>query len=244
MLSSSHARLILLPGLLCDARIFARQVDAFPDAFAINGFGTLRTLQAMARHALDQVEGSLSLLGHSMGARVALEMLRLAPERIERIALVSTGVHDRRAGEAEKRHALLDLGRTHGAEALVDRWLPPMVAPEHRQDARLMEYLRKMCVDLGVDAFAAQIAALLARPDVETLLPTIQCPTLVAVGEEDNWSPPAQHQAIAAAIPGAQLVVVAGAGHMLPAEAPDALNDAIATWLAMPIIDRPKITGE
>ena len=243
MQGTAVAPLLMLPGLLCDARMFAAQRDRFPNAVAIDGFGEIDDLVKMARIALDAAPPRISLLGHSMGGRVALEMMRLAPDRIERLALVSTGVHERRPGEAPKRHALLQLGRTWGAETLVDHWLPGMVAPGRADDMALIGPLHEMCVDAGVDTFAAQIAALLGRPEVASLLPTIRCPTLVMVGTEDAWSPPAQHEQIAAAIPGAGLRVIPGAGHMLPAEAPDAVNDAIADWLALrpytdPVSDR------
>ena len=209
--------MVLLPGLLCDARVFAAQLPRFPDAITIDGFGERRSLVSMARHVLESVPGPMSLLGHSMGGRVALEVLRLAPARVERLALLSTGIHSPQPGEAEKRQLLLDLARAEGAGALVERWLPPMVAAARVDDERLMDPLRTMCIDVGVNAFEAQIAALLARPALETLMPTIRCPTLVAVGSEDAWSPPAQHEAIAATIADARLTIVEGAGHMLPA---------------------------
>ena len=228
------APLVCLPGLLCDARIFAGQRARFADLMAIDGFGERRSLTEMAAYALAIAPPTMSLLGHSMGARVALEMIRQAPARIERLALVSTGIHPPRPGEAEKRFALRDLGRRDGAAALVDAWLPPMIAPANRRPA-LVELLRRMCIDAGTEVFAAQIEALLDRPPVDTLLPAIACPTLVAVGGEDVWSPPAQHRAIAAAVPDATLAIIERAGHMLPAEAPDELNDAIAAWLAGPV---------
>lgn len=231
------APLVLLPGLICDSRIFARQVARF-DAQAIDGFGARSSLGVMAEHVLAVAPPRMSLLGHSMGARVALEVFRAAPERVERLALVSTGVHTVRPGEAEKRFALRDLGREKGAEALVDQWLPPMVAPERAGDVALMHALRTMCVEAGVDAFEAQVGALLDRPEVETLLPRFDGPALVAVGSLDVWSPPAQHEAIAAALPDALYRIVEGAGHMLPAEAPEALNEAIGEWLALSIAGR------
>ena len=230
----SSSKLILLPGLLCDSRMFAAQMERFPAAFAVDGFGASDSIAEMARRVLASGPQTMSLLGHSMGARVALEVVRLAPERVERLALVSTGVHPVRAGEAEKRHALLALGREQGMAALVDHWLPPMVAPGRHADRRLIEPLHQMAVQAGIDVYAAQITALLGRPEVESLLPRIGCPTLVAVGEYDQWSPPEQHRLIAAGIHAARLKIIAGAGHMLPAEAPDALNEAIADWLEMP----------
>lgn len=243
MHSAAAVPLVCLPGLLCDARMFAGQRTAFLGLIAIDGFGERRSLVEMAAHALSVAPPRMALLGHSMGARVALEMWRLAPDRIERLALVSTGIHPPRAGEAEKRHRLRDLGLHEGAAALVDAWLPPMIAPANRTPA-LVEPLRRMCIDAGTAVFAAQIEALLARPAVDALLPAITCPVLVAVGSEDGWSPPDQHRAIADAIPGARLTVIAGAGHMLPAEAPDALNAAIADWLARPAERHNQSNGE
>ena len=129
---------------------------------------------------------------------------------------------------------LRDLGRSDGMDALVAAWLPPMFAAAHVEDEALVSPLRQMCVEAGLAVFEAQIAALLGRPEVESMLPDIRCPTLVAVGREDRWSPPEQHEAIAAHLPHARSVVIEGAGHMLPAEAPDELNAEIARWLDQP----------
>lgn len=241
MTIGSAAPLVLLPGLLCDSQVWPTEALALTrPVFAPDGYGDAASLVAMAERVLAAAPPRFSLLGHSMGARVALEILRREPGRIERLALVSTGVHPPRPGEAEARYALLDLGRTRGAEALVDQWLPPMLAPSRREDADLMAPLRAMCVRAGVEAFANQITALLRRPDVESLLPGVAVPALVLVGSEDRWSPPEQHRRIAEAVPGARLRVVEGAGHMLPAEAPDAFVEAVAAWLAEPVPARSR----
>ncbi|ATY33507.1 alpha/beta fold hydrolase [Sphingomonas psychrotolerans] len=231
--------LILLPGLMCDVRIFASQLRAFPTAIGAPDYGEASSLTAMAELVLEAAPRRFALLGHSMGARVALEVFRFAPDRVARLALVSTGVHLPNAEEASKRHALRDIGRQKGMAALVDAWLPPMVASARQSDEALVTPLRRMCVDAGMGRFEAQIEALLARPEVESLLPRIQVPTLIAVGSEDRWSPPVQHENIAARIPGATLAVVESAGHMLPAETPGALNAAIADWLAAPETPSP-----
>jgi pimeloyl-ACP methyl ester carboxylesterase len=228
--------LLLLPGLMCDSRIFEGLLGAFPEAVPAADYGRAATLQDMAKAVLAGAPERFGLLGHSMGARVALEVFRLAPDRVERIALVSTGVHLPGPDEAPKRYALRDIGRRQGMAALVDAWLPPMIGPARAADAALYRRLRAMCVEAGLERFEAQIAALLARPEVESLLPRIRVPALVAVGSDDRWSPPDQHQAMAALIPGAQLEIIDGAGHMLPAERPEALNVAVAGWLARSVL--------
>jgi len=226
--------LLFLPGLACDARIYAPQLAAFPDSRAIDGYGTANSLVEMAGIALNQAPESFDLLGHSMGGRVALEVFRLAPERVRRLALVSTGVHALREGEAAKRQALQAIGWNHGFDKLIDEWLPPMVAEANRAKPEIYEPLRQMNTEAGQEVFDAQIHALLNRPEAESLLPQIACPALVMTGELDSWSGPEQHRQIAAAIPNSELVIVPGAGHMIQLEAPEAVNSAIARWLQRP----------
>jgi len=229
----ANAMLLLLPGLICDARIYAPQLAAFPESRAVDGYGQVDTLEGMARVVLEQAPESFDLFGHSMGGRVALEVYRLAPNRVRRLALSSTGVHSLGANETANRRALQALGHDDGFPALVGAWLPPMVAEANRSKP-IYATMRQMCLDAGQDTFDAQIEALLGRPEQESLLAQIRCPTLVMTGELDVWSPPAQHEAIAARIADSTLVIVPGAGHMLPLEAPETVNQAIAAWLARP----------
>lgn len=228
--------LLFLPGLICDARIYAPQLAAFPGSRAVDGYGEVDTLEAMARVALEQAPESFDLFGHSMGGRVALEVFRLAPHRVRRFAISSTGVHPLGAEEPAKRRALQAIGHDSGFEALVDAWLPPMVA-EHNRESPIYDEMRQMCLDAGQATFDAQIEALLGRPEQESLLGQIRCPALVMTGELDAWSPPAQHVAIAGRVADSSLVIVEGAGHMLPLEAPETVNQAIAAWLSRPAND-------
>ncbi len=227
--------LILIPGLICDERIFAPQTAAFAQTKAVAGHGSCTSLTEIAQKVLADAPAQFDLLGHSMGGRIALEIYRLAPSRTRRLALLSTGVHPVSEGEPEKRATLQAIGHEQGFAALVDAWLPPMIAPQNRDDESIVGPLRAMCLDQGQAAFDAQVQALLTRDDAANLLPGIACPTLVMTGEHDVWSPPSQHEAIAAAIPNATLSIIADAGHMLTVEQPTAVNDAIATWLARPV---------
>lgn len=231
---AGDAPLVLLPGLLCDATIWAAQVTAFPGRpVVVVDYGVCTSLEAMAEAALSQAGDRFALVGHSMGARVALEMMRMAADRVERLALVSTGVHPAGPDEPAKRQGLIDLARREGMAALSEAWLPPMVHPDRRADEALMAPLRAMVERQELARFEGQVAALLGRRNARPLLGAIRCPLLVAVGRQDSWSPPSQHEEIAAGAPQAVLRVLEDSGHMAPAEVPDALNTALAAWLSV-----------
>ena len=233
--SGDATPVLILPGLLCDSRMFAETLRHIPSSAVIDGFyAGCDRIDMMADHVLAHMPARCALLGHSMGARVALEICRKAPDRVERLALVDTGVHPVKPGERESRYQLRDTGRTQGMAALVGEWLPPMMGFAGLRNEALMDRLYAMAVAAGLATFEAQIEALLHRPNVDTLLPAIACPTFAIVGRQDQWSPVAQHESIAARIPGAQLRVVEGAGHMMPAEDPRAFNQVVMEWRNAP----------
>jgi pimeloyl-ACP methyl ester carboxylesterase len=230
---SQPQKIILLPGLLCDASTWAAQERALgPYAeVTVVDFSQLDSIEAMAQSALAFVDGLIVAIGHSMGARVALEMVRLAPERIARLALIDTGIHPRREGEEASRQVLVDLAFTEGMEALADRWLPPMVHVDRVNDPTLMEPLKAMVMRATPEQHQRQIRALLNRPEARAHLPRIACPTLVMVGRQDRWSPLAQHEEIAALIPNVELVVIEESGHMSPVEQPEQVSGTLLRWL-------------
>lgn len=232
-ISSNPIPLFLLPGLLCDDTVWQPQREGLAefDLRVLSGYNGARSIEAMAACVLEQAPDRFAVCGHSMGGRVALEVVHQAPERVERLAVLDTGVHPEQPGEREKRFALLTLGREQGIEALVDAWLPPMVHPDRRNDEAFMRPLREMCIAAGVEQFEDQITALLSRPDAGRQLGDIHCPTLVATGAQDEWSPPSQHEPIAEAIDGARLVIFEHSGHMSTVEAPEAVNRALRDWM-------------
>jgi len=229
---------MLLPGLNCDAAVWAPQVAALKDqaSCVVPAWGLRDSLTAMAEQVLAEAPSErFSVAGHSMGGRVALEVMRLAPQRVERLALLSTGTHPLAAGAAgEKERAgrmlLLQIARTQGMRAMAQEWARGMVHPD-RIGTPLFDEILDMLARGSAEQFDAQINALLHRPDAAALLPAIQCPTLVLTGRDDSWSGPAQHEAMAAAIPHAQLVIVEHSGHMCTMERPQAVSAALAGWL-------------
>jgi pimeloyl-ACP methyl ester carboxylesterase len=151
----------------------------------------------------------------------------MAPERVEKLALLDTGIHPSGEAEPAKRQALIDIARNEGMAAMCARWLPPML---HSAHTALIPALTEMVLRSTPDTFANQQKALLDRPDARDVLPMIHCPTLVLCGREDQWSPVRQHEEIAAAIPTSKLVIVEHCGHMSPFEQPGAVTAALLEW--------------
>ena len=239
MSMESKPTIVLIPGLLCDAHAWGdtpARLERFGTVFVAD-LSTQDDLRAMAGDILAAHAGPLAVAGHSMGARVALEMVRQAPDRIVRLALLDTGYQPRRDGEEVRRQELVDLAHREGMAALASVWLPPMVHPDRHADATLMGGLAEMVGRMTPDLHERQIRALVGRPDAEPLLPRIACPTLLVVGRQDAWSPLAQHEAMKALIPGSRLVVIENAGHFAPVERPAEVADALATFFE---IDRER----
>lgn len=227
-------KLLLLSGLLCDETVWTEVVQrlrGLVDAQAFS-FPDFTSIKAMAEHVLHAAAGPFAVAGHSMGGRVALEVVRQAPDRVVGLALFNTGVHAVKEGEAEGRARLVQIARTQGMRALAAEWLPPMMGAPPDRVAQLLPRLTAMIERATPDSFAGQISALLARPDAETVLPKIRVPTLLASGTRDSWSPLAQHEAMQRLIPHATLVAIENAGHMAPAEQPEAVARALRAWLA------------
>jgi pimeloyl-ACP methyl ester carboxylesterase len=232
---SRGSSIVLLPGLLCDADVWAAQIDTLGrdhDVFC-PGFLDHDSLAAMAEDVLARAPETFSLAGHSMGGRVALEIVRSAPDRVERLALLDTGHHPAKAGEADGRRALLQLAREQGMEAMAQRWLPPMVAPNRVTDTGLMQRLAAMVARATPDLFQRQIQALLTRPNAHAALSGITCPTALVVGRQDSWSPLAQHEEMAVCIQNAFVTVIEESGHMSLVEQPQAVCAALQSWMSL-----------
>lgn len=235
--------LLFLPGLLCDAEVWAAQTAALGHhrRCLVVEYGLADSLTTMAVLALQQADAAgldrLAVVGHSMGGRVAAELWRLAPQRVAGLALMDTGWHplpDGEAGQAERagRQRLLDIARSQGMTAMARDWVQGMVHPD-RLDTPLADAVVAMLARRTPDHQAAQIQALLSRPDTSAVLRTVTVPTLLLTGEQDTWSPPARHDEMAAMVAGpANRVDVPHCGHMAPMEAPEPVCRALADWHA------------
>lgn len=224
---------VFVPGLLSDGIVWQHAADRLAQTHlvAIADVSDGTSITGMAETILAEQPGRLIVAGHSMGARVALEMARIAPERIDGLVLADTGIHPKREGEDAKRQLVLDLSREQGMKALAAKWLPPMVDEARQGDRALMDALTTMVLRADVAQHDRQIGALLGRPDASAYLDEITCPVLLIVGRQDVWSPIVQHETMLENLPNARLVIIENAGHFAPIEQPQAVSDALAQWI-------------
>ena len=236
----SQAPLLLVPGLMCDHTSLAPMLPYLNPHIAHTTIdhGDADSLVAMAERILENAPAVFDLAGHSMGGRVALEVMRLAPQRVRRLALLGTGYRAKESGEAgaeelRKRQVLLDIARTQGVRAMAAEWVKPMVAPSRLSDPIFVEQIIAMICRKSEDIFKRQIKALIERPDASDVLSQVQIPTLVMAGAFDNWATPAQHQEIANHIPAKpEVAVIAPSGHMMMMEEPQLVAQQLNQWLA------------
>jgi len=231
--------LILVPGLMCDHTVWDPLLPALSASrtCTVVDHAEANSLEQMAVQLLSVAPPKFLLAGHSMGARVVLEVLRLVPERVGGVALLDTGYLPKATGaageeEVRKRFNLLHVAQTQGVRAMAREWVQGMVHPDRLREPALIDPILAMFDRKSADIFAKQIEALIHRPDGTDVLQSIQVPALVLCGQQDTWSPPAQHAAMQQLIPHAKLVVVDGAGHMAPMEKPHEVANAMLAWLS------------
>ena len=237
-----NATLVLVPGLMCDHTVWdAMRTHMGPTGLSavVPDHGRANSLTQMAEQILQRYAGPLNVAGHSMGGRVAMEMWRLAPERVQRLALLDTGFAACPAGEAgqaeaDKRYALLATARRDGVQAMARVWVQGMVHPARLTDTALLDEIVDMFARRDAEHFEAQIQALLARPDASAVLKQVPGRVWLVCGAQDSWSPPAQHEAMGKLLAQSTLEVIEGAGHMAPMERPQAVADALMRWLQTP----------
>lgn len=232
-MAMNKPKLVCLAGLLCDQTMWKEVADQLANEANVEifNFAGFDDLTEMAKFVLASVDGDFALAGHSMGGRVALEIHRLAPQRVTHLALLNTGVHPKSDKEIPGRMGLIDAAQKNGISILSSQWLIPMMSPNGLKNSALMADLTKMVESYTVEEFEQQIHALIHRPNAQALLPLISVPTLLLSGSEDTWSPVSQHEVMQQQIAGSQLVVIEGAGHMAPAEAPEKVAAAMRVWL-------------
>lgn len=230
--------LVLVPGLMCNQTVWEPLQPYFvkTQMCQMVDHQSANSLTQMAQQVLDTSPQLFVMAGHSMGGRVALEVMRMAPERVAGIALLDTGYQakaDGASGELEvnKRLALLEISQSKGVRAMAAEWVKGMVHPSRLAEIDFIEKILKMFETKDSDIFARQLLALIFRKDATEVLKAIQVPTLILCGEQDAWSPPSQHEEMLQYVPHAAYSLISDAGHMSTMEKPLEVATAMNHWL-------------
>ena len=224
--------IVLITGQLLTDAVWQPLIDAWGDREVIVADNQSDdTIAGFAQRLLDSAPPKFVLVGHAMGGFVAFEVLRRAPERVAKLALISTLASADDPAQTARRQGYIDLVESGNFDQVVEERIPILFPEEKRSDERLLGIARQMAADTGADTFLAQQRAIMARIDSRPRLGEIAVPTLLVWGEKDGITSRAHHDEIADAIPGARLEVVAGAGHLPTVEAPELVVPLLSEFI-------------
>jgi pimeloyl-ACP methyl ester carboxylesterase len=225
--------LVLVPGLNCSARLYADQVPALWRFGPVQIADHTRadSMAAIAAGILNAAPPRFALIGLSMGGYIALEIVREAPQRVARLALLDTGARADTPEQTARRQHLIGLAQGGRFAEVPDLLFPVLVHRNRHGDAQLKEINRLMAQETGAEAFVRQQHAIMGRADLRPSLAAMRCPTLVLVGEGDELTPPYLSQEMAQSIPSARLETVPDCGHLSTLEQPGAVTRLLVDWM-------------
>ena len=223
---------VFLPGLICDAALWRPVTEGLRDVVApmVADLTLDDSVKAMAARTLAAAPERFNLVGLSMGGYVAFEIMRQAPERVERLALMATSaLADSPEATANRRAGMKQIGEGKFI-GVAGSLLPKLVHPDH-VDGEIGRLVQDMSERVGGEAFMRQQEAIIGRPDSRATLATITCPMVMIVGEDDILTPVEQAQIIHQGIKGSNLFELDYCAHLPPLEQPDAVNAILRDWL-------------
>jgi pimeloyl-ACP methyl ester carboxylesterase len=229
---------VFLPGMMCDARLFAPQVAVLSANHCVTVAPITQgdSVEDIAQSLLTRLPQRFALAGLSMGGIVAMEILRRAPERVSRLALLDTNPLAETPLVAAAREPQIVAAKTGRLRDVMRDEMKPRYLAAGPAQAEVLDLVMRMAEDLGPDVFVRQSRALQRRPDQQATLRRCRLPTLVLCGAEDTLCPVKRHEFMAELIPQARLVVIDGAGHLPPLEQPEATTQALRDWIALPYV--------
>ncbi|RTE90869.1 alpha/beta fold hydrolase [Bradyrhizobium sp. LVM 105] len=230
--------IVLVPGLASSARIYAPVIPALWRFGPVMIANHIRddSMAAIAARVLSEAPPRFALAGHSMGGYIALEIMRQAPERVVKLALINTQARPDTPEATARRLGLMARARRGELRAIREESFPELVHPSRRDDAEILKLVHAQDEDVGVEGYLRQQAAIIARVDSRPSLSAISCPTLVLTGDADNTIPNAFAKEMAEGIAGARLVILERCGHLPQAEQPDATVRALTEWLGTEVV--------
>lgn len=230
----SKPNLLLVPGLLCDHRLWQSQVQELRHAAEcrVADVSLADSISALAAAAIAMMPpGPFALAGLSMGGYVALEIQRQAAARVIGLALLDTNARPDSEQATNDRRRMMKLAETD-FERVVNALLPKLLLPANMRNAAIVATVKAMAAATGKETYRKQQEAIIGRVDSRPHLARIQCPTLILCGKEDVLTPVAPHQEMANAIPGSRLVVAEQCGHLSPLEQPRLVTLNLVHWLS------------
>jgi len=225
--------ILLVPGLVSSPRIYAPVVPALWRFGPVTVANHIRddNMGKIARRILAEAPPRFALAGHSMGGYIAFEIMRQAPERVAKLALVNTQARPDTHEATARRRGMIARVQSGEYRGVLDELFPGFVHPSRREDEGLRRLVHEMGDDVGSEAFIRQQAAVIGRPDSRPFLAWIKCPTLILTGDEDDTIPNSLSVEMANGIHGAKLVILQNCGHLPQVEQPQATADALVEWL-------------
>jgi pimeloyl-ACP methyl ester carboxylesterase len=225
--------IVLLPGLVCDQRLYAGQLPALSARATVTVADLTGAdgIAGLAAQVLATAPARFALVGLSMGGYIAFEILRRAPERVARLALLDTQARADTDEAKARRRGLMELAEKGGFKGVAPRLLPLFLHADALADPRVVATVQAMAEGTGKDAFLRQQTAILHRPDSRPGLRAISCPTLVLAGRDDQLTPPEVQLEMASLIPDATLVLLPRCGHLAPLERPEPVTRQLLGWL-------------
>lgn len=232
-MNSDSQNLVLCPGLLCDGAVWESQIAALESVsnITVGDFAHVDSIAAMAEGVLAAAPARFALAGFSMGGYVSFEIMRRAPERVTRLALIDTTAYPDSDAQSQRRRDLMALSRRGEFRGVTPRLMSLLLHPKRLEQEALTGAIEDMATRVGADAFLRQQTAILERADSRPDLASITCPSLVLAGRQDSLIP-IEHQAMMAeTMVGADLTLLGECGHMAPMERPRAVTQALLAWL-------------
>ena len=225
--------ILLVPGLVSSPRIFVPVMPALWRMGPVMVANHIRddNMGAIARRILDEAPPRFALAGHSMGGYIALEIMRQAPERVLRLALMNTQARSDTPEATTRRRSQMARAKAGEFRDVLNELFSIFVHPSRRDRADLLQLVHDMGHDVGVEAFVRQQTAIIGRPDLRPTLAAIACPTLVLSGDQDNTIPNSLSKEMAEGIRGAKLAILSHCGHLPQAEQTEATANALVEWL-------------
>lgn len=226
--------LVLVPGLLCSARLYGPQIEGLWPLGPVTVAEHKRDAEigAVAARILAETPPRFALAGLSYGGYLAFELMRQAPERIAKLALLDTSARPDTPEQTAARYAFIEMAEGGRFSEVIETLTPRFLQPRRRGEPALKATLSAMAADTGPEAFVRQEKAIVSRPDSRPFLSRIRCPTLVLTGDNDELTTPELAKEIAGGIPGATLTIVPDCGHLSTLEQPAAVNVALTDWLS------------